>query len=1248
MSSTRFYITGIILLFLTGLLPPETLEAQNSVRLELLHADELRNVQQNDKNVQILSGDIWFRRGDYLMFCEHARRYEATDISIFRDNVRVYGKTDTLWADSLVVYNKRDLIVAYGHPELYSGERTIRGNVLRYDMKAKTAEASGNVEMQEPDHYVEADSVWYSEDSNQAKIFGKKRFATVIDESRQVKIQGPLITQNLKTEYLEAQQRPVLVKLDSANNEVVRITGNVVHGYPDSGRYEAEDEVIITRDKLRAETSKAVFHETENYARLENSPTVWYEDNTITGDAINVYFHGNALERVFIPANAKVHSKTHGYQRVRKGSIPDSIKTTHEYLPAGVDTSEFALIKSDFTDDLQGSQLRIWFNDGNIDRIRVTGMAQSAYHVFEDSLYQGLNETSGDTIRMQFAADSLERIDVIGGTRGTFTPGKYNTSADTTIFYESDQIQFLVPQRITYLKYNADTRYKDMELTAAFIDVYWTRNLLVATPLPASADTTGTERNRPTFLQKGKEPMIGNKLEYNLKTKQGRVTHGETDFQDGRYVGQRILKEGENTLYVQSGEYTTCDLPEPHYHFESRQMKLILKDKVIARPIILYIHGVPIFGLPFGVFPQKGGKRASGYIMPSYGESARDGRYLSGLGYFWAPSQYWDYRILFSFWDARGITLQQRIRYNKRYRYSGNIGFTYDKMLFKPSRTEEFEINVRHSQTIDPTTSLNVNGSYVSSRQYYRRTSLDLQDRLNQQVRSNATLNKRWDNLDLSMTANLSRTENLQNGNVNETIPRLSFRRGTNVLIKPPDGASASEKSRWYYNLNYDYSANLENSHSHTLIQSSVYTDPYGRRIDLGQDSTYVDETRRAIRHSASLQAPVKFLKYISLTPRLSLNEDWVPAYREPVVVNDTIQVDSTGNVRFRKINQFRARHTFTFSTGAQTKLYGLFNIPFGPVSAIRHVMTPSISYNIGPDFSKRRYGYYFYGIMPDSTIGKFDRFAGTLAGGTGSRETQSMRISLQNLFQAKYYTTENGERKENKIDFLTWNISTGYNFAATEHKWSSISSSMRASLGNKLSLDISMTHSPYKYKTNKLIIPRLTNLSLSTGFNLSGKRFTRSSQSSVLPPDSTIMQLSDTTSTNAFNSMDSLLFAPGAPQFGQGQDFWTLRMNLRYSVDKTNPENPRDPTFWLNTNGKFNLSKNWAVSINSRFDLINREVVNTSISIHRDLHCWEMSFQWEPTGYTRGYYLKINVKSPNLQDLKLESRGGRYNQPAF
>ncbi|NIQ11351.1 MAG: hypothetical protein GWO23_17560, partial [Gammaproteobacteria bacterium] len=229
----------------------------------------------------------------------------------------------------------------------------------------------------------------------------------------------------------------------------------------------AIDSVIITRDSLRAEAEQATFFEEEEHAILEQSPVIYYNQNTIRGETVHLYLEEDNLREVYIPAGAEVHSLVDGYARAPLSGRPDSLANTRIIRDTtAADTSAYFLQPVTQEDILLGRELNIWLQDNRIETIRVSNMARSTYHVFEDSVYQGINETSGDTIVMKFAAeaDSLEEIQVIGGTRGNFRPHRYNASVDTTVFYESEKITFIIPDRITHLTREADVQYKDMEL----------------------------------------------------------------------------------------------------------------------------------------------------------------------------------------------------------------------------------------------------------------------------------------------------------------------------------------------------------------------------------------------------------------------------------------------------------------------------------------------------------------------------------------------------------------------------------------------------------------------------------------------------------------------------------------------------------------------------------------------------------------------------------------------------------------
>ena len=251
-----------------------------------------------------------------------------------------------------------------------------------------------------------------------------------------------------------------------------------------------------------------------------------------------------------------------------------------------------------------------------------------------------------------------------------------------------------------------------------------------------------------------------------------------------------------------------------------------------------------------------------------------------------------------------------------------------------------------------------------------------------------------------------------------------------------------------------------------------------------------------------------------------------------------------------------------------------------------------------------------------------YDKFYGSMAGSTSKQEQKTMSFSLNNQFQAKVINSEN---QFSKIDLFTWNISSNYNFAADSLNLAPFRSSIRTTLPGGFKLDLSMTHDLYKLKldstdylrrTNDFGPPRLTSASCGTSLRLQGKKTN---------------YIYNTDSTNKITNNET-------------QNLWESTLSFRYALNQSIYGNKinNNKTFWMNSSFKINITEKWSVQHTARFDLITYEMLYHKFHISRPLHCWVFSFDWTPSGPSKGFYLKINVKNPDLQDIKLESRGGR------
>ena len=811
------------------------------------------------------------------------------------------------------------------------------------------------------------------------------------------------------------------------------------------------------------------------------------------------------------------------------------------------------------------------------------------------------------------------------------------------IEYEARTIRNEVIDRKTVLLGRAEVRYLDMTLRAEKITVDWDKDLLTAEGVldsvwvPIEDDGAGDSlrvaqwRGMPEFTEAG-DVLRGEVMEFNLRTSKGRVLRGRTQFEDGFYSGRAMKMVKPKTLNVSNARFTTCDLEEdPHFHFWSKRMKIDIDKKVIAKPLVMYIGRIPVLALPFLYFPiQKG--RQSGLIIPRYGESTLEGRYLRGLGYYWAASEYWDVKGTVDFYEKSGVMFRGDLNYNLRYRFRGSISGTWTRKNFEVQGTKErrWDLAVRHSQTLSPTANLSVSGLFVSSGNFYREISGNREQRLQQEIRSNATLTKRLGG-SRSIQVNLNQTRNLKTGQVTETLPRIVFRGGQSPLIpKPADKGSESVRTRWYHQIYWSYNSQF-------LYSRTKRREGYGEGVEF--------EENRGLGwdHDIRLSSTQKLLGWLSFTPGFRVRETWFNQRKSYFWDADSTQIESVDE------KGFFSRRTFDLSVSMGTKLYGLFQTRLMKQVQVRHVVTPTLSFSYQPDFSEDRFGYYQRIEDTTGVVQEVDRFSGSLFGSTMRGGRQALNFSLQNLFQMKIGEGEN----EKKFDLFTWGLSTSYNWRLPEYRLGDLISSIRANPSRSISLTMGMTHSLYDTdesgnRINRLYVRNIAWSKLKSIFGSRWARMTSFRANLTLrlkgsskgdsgggsPPQESGVSADELASRPA----DRLLMDEAVTAFSLP---WNLLATLSYSENRYNPLSV-NRSCWLRTQLDFNLTKRWKVSYRAQLDLIKGEAVSQDFVFYRDLHCWEARVVWTPTGYNKRFYFKINIKSPMLQDIKFEKGTGR------
>ncbi|MDP2721594.1 MAG: putative LPS assembly protein LptD [Bacteroidales bacterium] len=796
-----------------------------------------------------------------------------------------------------------------------------------------------------------------------------------------------------------------------------------------------------------------------------------------------------------------------------------------------------------------------------------------------------------------------------------------------------DSIVEDIKHRKIFLYGDAVVTYKQITLKAAYIEVDMSTNTVFATGV---ADSTGKMIGNPEFTESG-QTFKSKTMTYNFDTQKGIISSVITEDGQGFLHGQKIKKLKDNTVNIAHGSYTTCNLEEhPHYGFKFNRARVIPDSKIVTGPAYLEIEGMPTpIALPFGFFPNKSGQ-TSGILIPTYGESNTRGFFLENGGYYWAINEYMDFQVLGDIYSGGGWGIKPRFRYKKRYRYGGdfNMGYAVNIIGTKvdPDYSNKKAFSIRWSHQQDPkarpnstfTASVNI----VSSG-YAKYNTESINEFLSNEFQSSVAYQRNWNNK-VFLTLNGSHRQNTKTHVVDITLPEINFKVNTFYPLRRKGGGG---KKRFYEDLSINYTTTASNKASST--DSTVFT-----------PAMWENEVQWGAKHNIPISLPIKVLKHFTLSTTATFTDRMAgKTIRKHDILNDSTkqQIDT--------IPGFRNSMDYTFSSSLSTKLFGMALFKKGPIRAIRHVLTPTVGFSYTPDFSTSNYGYYDTYLDLNGNEVKYSEFESTLYGSPPGQKSGSITFGLSNNLEMKVPSkkdTITGLRKVVLIE--SFNISGSYNVAADSLNMSMISMSGRTTLFKGLSVQYASSWDPYaadsagrrynkfQWDVNRKLL-RIENSSwrLNLSYTLSDKDFgkNKGKQETTAP--------TETPSNATENEMEEIENNP--EDFVDWKIPWSLSVNFNftYTSDPSYINYMRIPkdkiVSTLGLNGQINITPKWKFTFTTGWDFTQSKMSLTNISLYRDLHCWEMRFNWVPTGARQSWNFSLNVKASILQDLKLNKK---------
>ena len=836
-------------------------------------------------------------------------------------------------------------------------------------------------------------------------------------------------------------------------------------------------------------------------------------------------------------------------------------------------------------------------------------------------------------------------------------------------FASDDSLVYIAPTKQVRLYGNAKVKYENMNLESDKVRMALDSSLVHAT---GSADTTGKLTGSPVFTM-GSDKYESDTMSFNFKTKRGFINNVYTEQEDGFLSSQHSKRDSSGVLYLEHGRYTTCDAPHPDFYIALSRAKVRPGKDVVFGPAYLVVADVPLpLAIPYGFFPFTK-SYSSGFIMPSYGDESARGFYLRDGGYYFAINDKWDLKLLGEIYTKGSWGLSAASNYRKRYRYNGSFFFSYqntkngDKGMPDYSEQTSFKIQWSHRQDskANPFSSLSASVNFATTS--YERDNLNSMYNPQSYTQSLRTSSVSWTTnfsslgMTLSGTTNLS--QNMRDSTISLQLPDL------NVSVSrfyPFKRKKMAGKERWYEKISMSYTGHLINS--------------INTKEDLLFKSNLIKDWSNGMQHNIPINANFTVLKYINVNPSFNFTDRM---YTNKVMKSwDEATQTEVADTTYGFYNVYN----WSMSLSASTKVYG-FWLPsrkiFGDkIQAIRHVLTPQVSFSYAPDFGASRYGYYATYQKTDAdgnvTLQEYSPYTGSLFGVPGKGKTGNISFDLSNNIEMKVKSDKDstGFRKISIIDEL--GMSMGYNMAAKERPWSDLSMRIRLKWWKNYTFNMTAVFATYAYELSENGTPyvgthteysrgrfgRFQGMSQNFSFTLTPEKLKKLFSGGDKDDDDDDYRDNDDTGVETNIDDDMINAQRGARKQSAGKAEtdedgymkfsmpWSLTVGYGVTMrentaGKFNTESMRYPykfTQTLNFSGNVRLSDGWNISFSSGYDFEEHDISMTTASLQRDLHCFNTSCSAWLAPYT-SYNFSFRCHAATLTDaLKYDKRSGYSN----
>lgn len=888
------------------------------------------------------------------------------------------------------------------------------------------------------------------------------------------------------------------------------------------------------------------------------------------------------------------------------------------------------------------------------------------------ALSDSLTKTAADTLKAFAVADSVAVsdsvavADSVAKKRGMLEFPVFSEAQDSTVE------DFSGPHKMIYYYGGVKVTYGNMGIEADYMAYDVDKQTVFASGLK---DSLGNILTRPVMSMDGQSYNVDH-VYYNFESRKAKIKNMITQQQEGILHGENLKMMADKSINITKGKYTVCDLDHPHYYLKMTAAKIVTepKQRTVFGPAYVVVADVPLpLVIPFGFVPQRP-QRASGIMFPTFGEEQARGFYMRDLGYYMVFGDHFDVAINTDIYTLGSWNVELNSRYKLRYKFNGDIGLTYsvDRTGEKGSNdffeSKNFSVRWSHSQDAkaNPGTTFraSVNFSSPSNNRY---NATNINQALENQFGSNISFGKTWEKMNLSINA--LHSQNTRDSSYVITLPNITFNVNRFFPFKRKNRVG---KERFYEQISFGYGATFLNK-----------VDFKAKEV---KDPDFWSKLKAGMNHRFNIGLPsFTLLKYLNFSPSVQYGMNWYFQEQHPEYNEET------GRLEYKRTPQFSTfgvSQDFSAGLSMSTRIYGTFMFlnPKGKLKAIRHMITPSVSFSYKPEMGTAVNGYsvYRYTTKDGETHEvEYNKYAGGLNSPPSPGQTAALSFELKNNLEAKMAddkdTTGVGTKKIKLIDNLS--IRGSYNFLAEQYKLSTLSVSANTTVMGKIGISGNMTLDPYSInergqrqdvfqavQTKGRSLARITNASASLSWSISGEGKMEGNDGA----EAARQQGGGAFGSQGANqnsggagivtnteqmSYNKIYYHPYTGEYIPGGWLyylnpavpWQVGLNLNYSYSKSYSyaneqlQTKHNHTQTLSVNGSLSLTKAFNISFNTGLDLTKLKPTTTTFNLTYDLHCFNIAVMWVPFGQWESWSFRIAAKASALADLLQYRKSSSY-----